>query len=71
MHWRLLVKKGDLVKRAQNVWSEWSKHNPWMTQLGSEVGVIIRLEYKYKTMAVVLWPHSGLCPESIEDLEVL
>jgi len=67
-----IIKVGDLVKR-KNVWSEWTKHNRWMTvPEDQEIGLIIEFaEDARQPIALVQWPNSGYNYEEIEDIELL
>ena len=65
------MKVGDLVTRS-NKWKEWVRHNSWMEEFEEkEVGIVVRFEYKDKTMAVILWSQTGVSYESAEDLEAV
>ena len=68
------MKIGDLVKRKP-IWTEWTKHNSWMTDdEETEIGVITDIEKNHgllQNLMVILWPVTGLSFEAENDLEVL
>lgn len=63
------MKVGDLVKRV-NVWSEWTKYNPWMKDpMDQEIGIILDFpEDAARPIAFISWPKSGYSYEELDDL---
>ena len=63
------MKVGDLVKRT-NYFSEWIKHNSWMTaDEENEIGIII--QWDRMPDVVVLWPSTGLSREDQDEIELV
>jgi len=66
------MKVGDLVKRV-NVWEEWTKHNPWMSDpMDQEIGIIIEFpDGAARPIACICWPRSGYVFEDLKDLVLI
>jgi len=63
------MKVGDLVKRV-NVWSEWTKYNPWMKDpMDQEIGIILDFPNDAaRPIVFISWPKSGYSYEELDDL---
>jgi len=63
------MKVGDLVKRV-NIWSEWTKYNPWMKNpMDQEIGIILDFpKDAARPIVFISWPKTGYVYEDLKDL---